>query len=76
MARKDHTEVAARIRDGALGLFQQAHDELIKANETLAAGSEVDVAEKERLLGRIANAHEQQQANERVITKLKDFVGV
>lgn len=72
---KDHTQIAARIRAGALDLFQQAHDRLVDANSKLAAGIEADAAEKDRLAGRIASAAEQKQANDRVVAKLKDFVG-
>lgn len=71
---KDHTQVAARIRDGALGLFQKAHDQLMAANDRLAEGISADNEEKERLQGRIANAAEQKQANDRVVAKLKEFV--
>lgn len=71
--KKDHTVVAGRIAEDALGMFADVHNALNEANDILDAGVEEDTAEHQRLAERIKLAQDQKSKNANVAKKLEDL---
>lgn len=71
MFSKDHTQVAGKLAENALGLFHDVHDQLQQANDVLAAGIEADTDEHQRLAKRLDDAKRMQSANDSVAKKIE-----
>lgn len=68
---KDHTQVASKLAENALGLFNNVHDQLQEANDVLAAGIEADTEDHVRIAKRLDDAKRMQTANESVAKKIE-----
>lgn len=71
MFSKDHTQVAGKLAENALGLFHDVHNQLQQANDVLAAGIESDAEEHKRLAKRLDDAQRMLVANDSVAKKIE-----